>query len=93
MVLPRAMPTSFGWLPLAVKESFSEETIRTSRGKARYKSPFLMHQLSMFFAPARYRVVKITRSCSKVVLSTIKHTMVYPSSGPSLEVIALHPAV
>jgi hypothetical protein len=31
------------------------------------KSPFLAHQLSLFFASARYRVVKITRSYSEVV--------------------------
>jgi hypothetical protein len=43
----------------------------------------------VFFAPARYRVVKITRSYSEVVLRTIKHTMVYPGSGSSLEVIDL----
>jgi hypothetical protein len=43
-----------------------------------------------FFAPARYKVVKIRHSCFEVVLQTIKHTMVYPDSGPSLEVIALH---
>jgi hypothetical protein len=47
----------------------------------------------VFSAPARYMVVNITRSCSEVVLRTIKHTMVYPGSGPSLEVIALRPAV
>jgi hypothetical protein len=32
-------------------------------------------------------VVKITHSSSDVVLQTIKHTMIYPSSDPSLEVI------
>jgi hypothetical protein len=41
-----------------------------------------------FFAP-RYRVIKIMHSYSEVVLRTTKHTMVYPDSGPSLEVIAL----
>jgi hypothetical protein len=46
----------------------------------------------VFFASARYKVVKIMCSCSEVVLRTTKHTMVYPSSGPSLEVIALRPA-
>jgi hypothetical protein len=45
--------------------------------------------LLVFFALASYRVVKIACSCSEVVLQTIKYTMVYPSSGPSLEVIAL----
>jgi hypothetical protein len=49
--------------------------------------------LSVFFAPARYRVVKITHSYSEVVLWTTKHTIVYRSSGPSVEVIALRPKV
>jgi hypothetical protein len=44
-----------------------EGTIEMSKGKARYKSPFLVHQLSVFFAPARYKVVKIVRSYSKEV--------------------------
>jgi hypothetical protein len=44
------------------------ETIRTSRGEARYKSPFLVRQLSVFFAPARYMVVNIACSYSEVVL-------------------------
>jgi hypothetical protein len=38
-------------------------------------------------------VVKITHSCSKIALQTIEHTIIYPGSGPSLEVIALCPAV
>jgi hypothetical protein len=38
-------------------------------------------------------VVKITCSSSEVVLQTIKHTVIYPSSGPSSEVIALRPVV
>jgi hypothetical protein len=53
---------------LATKECFGEGTIRTSRGKARYNFTFLAHQLSVFFAPTRCRVVKITRSCSEMVL-------------------------
>jgi hypothetical protein len=48
--------------------------------------------LSEFFAPTRYRVVKIVHSSSEVVLRTMKHTVIYPSSGPS-EVIALYPGV
>jgi hypothetical protein len=44
-----------------------EGTIGTSRGKAHYKSPFLPRQLLVFFAPARYMVVKIARSYFKVV--------------------------
>jgi hypothetical protein len=50
--------------------------------------PFLTHQLSVFFSPARYRVVKIVCS-SSVVLQTTKYTVIYPIPGPSLEVIAL----
>jgi hypothetical protein len=45
------------------------------------------------FSPTRYRVVRITCSSSEVVLQTIKHTIVYPGSGPTLEVIALHSIV
>jgi hypothetical protein len=71
----------------------NEGTIGMTRGKARYKSPFLMHQLLVFFAPTRYRVVKIAHSRFEVVLRTTKRTVIYPSSGPSLEVIALRPVV
>jgi hypothetical protein len=66
-----------------------EGTIEMSRGKARCKSPFLAHELLVFATPANYGVVKIMHSSSVVVLRTMKHTMIYPSSGPSLEVIAL----
>jgi hypothetical protein len=48
--------------------------------------------MSVFFASARYRVVRIVCSYSKVVLRTTKHTIVYSGSGPSLKVIVLHPA-
>jgi hypothetical protein len=37
-----------------------------------------------FFAPARYRVVKIAHSSPKVVLQTMKYIVKYPSSGPLL---------
>jgi hypothetical protein len=43
-------------------------TIGTFREKAHYKSPFLARQLSIFFAPARYRVVKNVHSYSEIVL-------------------------
>jgi hypothetical protein len=49
--------------------------------------------ISVFFALARCRVVKIAHSRSEVVLRTTKHAVIYPSSGPSLEVIALRPAI
>jgi uncharacterized membrane protein (Fun14 family) len=48
--------------------------------------------VSVFYT-ANYGVVKIARSSSEMVLQTMKHTMIYPSSGPSAEVIALHPMV
>jgi hypothetical protein len=73
--------------------SADARTIGTYRGKARCKSSFLAHQLSVFLALTRYRVVKIARSSSEVVLQTIKHTVIYPSLGTSLEVIALRLAV
>jgi hypothetical protein len=40
---------------------------RNIQRKARYKSPFLAHQLSVFSAPVNNRVVKIVRSSSGVV--------------------------
>jgi hypothetical protein len=49
--------------------------------------------MSVFFAPARYKVVKIALSYFKVVLQTTKHTIFYLGSGPSLEVIALRLAI
>jgi hypothetical protein len=39
---------------------------------------------SGFFAPARYRVVKIVRSSPEVVLQTMKYTVIYPGSSPLL---------
>jgi hypothetical protein len=48
--------------------AIDEGTIRISRGKACCKSPFLACQLSVFFAPARYRVVKIAHSYFEMVL-------------------------
>jgi hypothetical protein len=45
--------------------------------------------LSEFSALAKYRVVKIARSSCEVVLQTITHTMIYPGSGPSFDIIAL----
>jgi hypothetical protein len=64
-----------------------------SRGKACCKSPFLSHQLSVFFCTGKNKVVKVVRSNSEIVLRTTMHTMIYPGSGPSLEVIALRLAV
>jgi hypothetical protein len=47
----------------------------------------------VFSAPANYRVVKITHSSSELIVRTMKHTMIYLGSGPSSEVIVLHPVV
>jgi hypothetical protein len=41
------------------------------------------------FSTDKNRVVKITRFSSEMVLQTTKHTVIYPSLGFSLEVIAL----
>jgi hypothetical protein len=90
MVSPGARPMSDRLLPLAMKESLGEITIGTSRGKAYYKSPYLARQLSVFLPSTRYMKVNIMCSYFEVVLQTIKHTMIYPGSCPSLEVIALH---
>jgi hypothetical protein len=70
-----------------------ERTIRISRGKACCKPHFLPRQWSVFFAPANYGEVKITRFSSEVGFRTMKHTMDYLGSGPSSEVIALRPMV
>jgi hypothetical protein len=82
----RCSPSAMTMIP-------GEGTIETSREKACYKSPFLARQLSMFLARARHGVVKIARYSPEVVLRTTKHTVIYPGSGPFLEVIALRPAV
>jgi hypothetical protein len=89
MVSPRGK-TSLDRRSLVIEVMNADDgTIETSRGKARFKSPYLACQLSAFLAPARNRVVKIARSSSDMVLQTIEHTMIYPGSGPSSEVIAL----
>jgi hypothetical protein len=45
------------------------------------------------FCTNKNRVVKIACSNCEIVLRTTKHTMIYPDSGPFLEVIALRPTV
>jgi hypothetical protein len=50
-------------------------------------------EMLVFFASARYRTVKIAHSGSEMVLRTTKHTIIYPDSDPSSEVIALRPTV
>jgi hypothetical protein len=50
-----------------------------------------MHLLIVvIFYTHKNRVVKIMCSNSEMVLRTTKHTTIYPDSGLSLEVIALH---
>jgi hypothetical protein len=68
MVLPRENPPHNKRSPPAATVSTDDGTIGTSRGKARCKCPFLARQLQVLFSSARYRVVKITCSCSKMVL-------------------------
>jgi hypothetical protein len=74
MVSPREKISHDKCSPSVAMVSADEGTIRMSRGKAHYKSAFLACQVSVVFAPAGYRVVKITRSYSEVVLRTTKHT-------------------
>jgi hypothetical protein len=40
------------------------------------------------FYTGKNRVVKIMHSSAEVVLQTTKHMVIYPSLGPSLEVLA-----
>jgi hypothetical protein len=42
------------------------------------------------FCTGKSRVFKIAHSSFEVVLRTTKHTVIYPGSCPSLEVIALY---
>jgi hypothetical protein len=49
--------------------------------------------LLVFLALARYKVVKIARSSSEVVLLTTKHMEICPGLDPTLEVVAICPAV
>jgi hypothetical protein len=42
------------------------------------------------FCTGKSRVFKITHFSFEVVLRTTKHTVIYPSSCPSLEVITLY---
>jgi hypothetical protein len=79
--------------PSTTTVSFVDVTIGTSRGKAWCKSSFLVRQLSVFFAPARCRVVKIVHSYSKMVLRTTKQTKIYLGSGLSLKIIVLRSVV
>jgi hypothetical protein len=72
-VLPRENPLHVRHPLMAAMVIVDEGTIGTSRGKARYKSSFLARQLSVFFAPARYRVVKIMHSYSEMVLWTMQN--------------------
>jgi hypothetical protein len=68
MVSPREKPPHDRHSPSAATPRADDETIGTSRGKACCKCPYLACQLSVFFPPVRYRVVKIVRSCSEMVL-------------------------
>jgi hypothetical protein len=51
MVSPREKPPHDRRSPSVATVSADDGTIRMSRGQAHYKSPYLTHQLSVFFAP------------------------------------------
>jgi hypothetical protein len=68
MVSPREKISHDRHSPSAAMVSIDGGSIGTSIGKACCNSPFLASQVLLFFAPARYRVVKIARSYSKMVL-------------------------
>jgi hypothetical protein len=73
-MVPPSEETSCGRCsPPVVAINADHGTIGTFGGKAHCKPPFLVHELSVFFAPARYRVVKITCSSSEEVLRTTKN--------------------
>jgi hypothetical protein len=55
-----------------------------SRSAFWHSSPIDGSGVIVVFALARYRVVKIARSCFEVVLQTTKHAIVYPGSNPLL---------
>jgi hypothetical protein len=61
--------------------------------KRRKQCPQRIITVSVFYAPTNYGVVKIAYFSSMVVLQTTKHTIIYPSSSPSSDVIVLHPVV
>jgi hypothetical protein len=67
MVSPREKPSHNKHSPPMATMSTNDGTIRTSRGKECCKSPNLAHKLSVFFALARFTVLKIARSYSKMV--------------------------
>jgi hypothetical protein len=68
MVSLRENPPHVRHSPSVAMMIVDEGTIETSTGKARCKSPYLACQLLVFLASARYRVIKITHSCSEMVL-------------------------
>jgi hypothetical protein len=70
-------------------EEREKKRARNKRGNTRDSTS--LAALIGVFCIGKNRVVKIVRSSSEVVLRTIKHTVIYLGSGPSLEVIALHP--
>jgi hypothetical protein len=67
MVSPKEKTSLDGCSLSAATVSADMGTIGPSRGKAGYKFPFLVCQLSVFFALERYRVVTIMCSYSEVV--------------------------
>jgi hypothetical protein len=93
MVSPREKSSRDRHSPLAVAASGDEGTIGTSRGKSTLQIPLPSMPTVNIFYTSKNRVVNIVRSSSEMVLRTTKHIIIYPSSGPSLEVITLRPVV
>jgi hypothetical protein len=92
MVLLREKPLHDRRSLLAAMVSDDDGIVGTSSGKARCKSPSCAPTVSVFYTD-KNMVLKNTHSSNDVVLRTTKHRMIYPGSGPSLEVIALRPTI
>jgi hypothetical protein len=91
MVSLREKPLCDKHSPPTATVILDEETIETFRRKHATNPPSWHINYGVFYT-GKKKVVKITCSSSDVVLQTTKHTVIYPGPGPSLEVIALHPA-
>jgi hypothetical protein len=93
---PLAPPVLLAFPALHVLDDvpIASDTIRFHSSRATRWSKSTRHWSTIgVFCTGKNRVVKIAYSSSEMVLWTTKHTMIYSGSGPSSEVIALHPAV
>jgi hypothetical protein len=90
---PQINQLSILFQPKASMNQLGNKSPNLMSGTCHSTSTVHLYNVLVFLAPTRYRVAKITCSSSKVVLRTIKHTLIYPGSVPSSEVIALHQVV